>query len=334
MPPSASRAIVQPTTLHEAERRAPRALRLAQRGQRVGRLARLRDHEHERVAVDDRVAVAELRRVLDLDRDARELLDQVLADQRRVPARAAGGDDDAVELPQLLRRQVQAAELAPCPSSGTRRPRIAFSSVSGCSKISLSMKWSKPPFSIWSRSQSIWLTPSSPICASRSHDLVAVARQHRHLAVVEVDDLARVLRGSPPRRSRRSTRPVAEPDQQRAALARRDDLVRIVRSRSPRCRTCPRRARARRSPPPRDSPSNASSIRCASTSVSVSDTNLCPVFCEHRAQRAVVLDDAVVHHRDRALAVVMRVRVASRSARRASPSACARCRRCRRAGSR
>ena len=40
--------------------------------------------------LDDRVAVAELGGVLDLDRDARVLLEHVLADQPGVPRRAAG----------------------------------------------------------------------------------------------------------------------------------------------------------------------------------------------------------------------------------------------------
>ena len=72
----------------------PAALRLAQGAQRVGRLARLAQDEDERAVVERRVAVAELAGVLDLDRQVREPLDQVLADQGRVPARAAGGEDD------------------------------------------------------------------------------------------------------------------------------------------------------------------------------------------------------------------------------------------------
>ena len=73
-----------------------------------------------------------------------------------------------------------------------------FSIVCGCSKISLSMKWSKPPCSIWSRSQSMLADALlRRVCALQIDHLVAVARQHRHLAVVEVDHLARVLRESP-----------------------------------------------------------------------------------------------------------------------------------------
>ena len=44
-------------------------------------------------------------------------------------------------------------------------------------------------------------------------------------------------------------------------------------------------------------PSSASSIRCATISVSVSDGNVAPGRLEPRPQREVVLDDAVVDHR-------------------------------------
>ena len=94
----------------DRQRRMALALHLAEGGQRVGRLAALRDGEQQRVGVERRIAVAELAGVLDLDRNAGELLDQVLADQGRVPAGAAGGEDDAVDRPQLLRREIQAAE--------------------------------------------------------------------------------------------------------------------------------------------------------------------------------------------------------------------------------
>ncbi len=58
-----------------------------------------------------RVAVTKFVRELDFHRDLRQFLDQVFADQRRVPARAAGGDDDAFNGAQFRRRHVQAAEL-------------------------------------------------------------------------------------------------------------------------------------------------------------------------------------------------------------------------------
>ena len=62
-------------------------------GQRVGRLAGLADGQHDRVFVDDRVAVAELGGDVHLDRDAGDLLDQDFADHAGVGGRAAGRDD-------------------------------------------------------------------------------------------------------------------------------------------------------------------------------------------------------------------------------------------------
>ena len=69
--------------------------------QGVGRLARLAEDEDERPVVERGVAIAEFARVFDLDRQVRQPLDQILADQRRVPARAAGGEDDAADAAEL-----------------------------------------------------------------------------------------------------------------------------------------------------------------------------------------------------------------------------------------
>ena len=95
----------------QGQRRVPLALALAQGGQRVGRLAGLGQGQHDGVAVQRRVAVAELAGVLDLDRHARELLEQVLADQRRVVARAARRHHDPLGLAQPLHVEVEAAEV-------------------------------------------------------------------------------------------------------------------------------------------------------------------------------------------------------------------------------
>ena len=118
MPPSASRAIVLPTTLHDRQRRMPPPLRLAQGGQRVGRLARLAEGEDERAVVERGVAVAELAGVLDLDRQVGQLLDQVLADQGRVLARAAGGEDDPADPAELPRRSGSARRSGRSPRRG------------------------------------------------------------------------------------------------------------------------------------------------------------------------------------------------------------------------
>ena len=88
----------------------PAPLRLAERAQRVGRLARLAQDEDERPVVERGVPIAELAGVLDLDRQVRQPLDQVFPHQGRVPARPAGDEDDPADPPELTGRQVQATE--------------------------------------------------------------------------------------------------------------------------------------------------------------------------------------------------------------------------------
>ena len=62
----------------------------------------LGDGDDECLPVQDRVAVAELDRQLDLAGNARPVLDGVLRDQSCVVSRPAGDDDDLVDLTQLL----------------------------------------------------------------------------------------------------------------------------------------------------------------------------------------------------------------------------------------
>ena len=122
-----------PTTLQIASVGCPLRFDLAQRRQRVGRLARLRDGEDDACCWSmRRIAIAELAGVFDLDRDAGELLEQVFADQGRVLARAAGGEDDPVDPAQLLRSRfrppkwaVASASLEPAAHRRSRAPRAA-----------------------------------------------------------------------------------------------------------------------------------------------------------------------------------------------------------------
>ena len=86
-----------PTTLQIAMLRRSLAFRFAQRRQRVGCLARLRDDDGQRIGRDDRVSVAVLGAVVDVDRHAREPLDQELADETCVPRRAARQDRDSLD---------------------------------------------------------------------------------------------------------------------------------------------------------------------------------------------------------------------------------------------
>ena len=82
--------------------RAPFSRRELHRLDRVARLARLRDPDHERVLVDHRVAVDPLGGDVRLDGDPRPLLDHVPADDARVVRGAAGEDHDPAQLLELV----------------------------------------------------------------------------------------------------------------------------------------------------------------------------------------------------------------------------------------
>ncbi len=97
-----------PHDVDDGERPMTAAPGLAQRGQRVRRFTGLRDDEQHRVFFQRRVAITKLVRELDFHRQVREFLDEILADERRVPARAARRDHDAINAAEFRRAQVQA----------------------------------------------------------------------------------------------------------------------------------------------------------------------------------------------------------------------------------
>ena len=88
--------------VHDGQGAVAAAFRLAQGGQCVGSLAGLRDDEQDGIALERRVAIAELVGEFDFDGDMGEFLDEILAHESGVPARAAGGDDDALDGAQRL----------------------------------------------------------------------------------------------------------------------------------------------------------------------------------------------------------------------------------------
>ena len=159
------------------------------------------------------------------------------------------------------------------------RPTSVSRIALGCSWISLSMKVSKPPFSAREASQSTSMdagctrVPSKSVNVApvRSHldDPSLVHRDHRgrpseHRRDVGGEDASR--RHRPPRRA--GTRP----------SRRRGDRAPPTTSR--RASTpLPARGPSRGRPPPAIRPSRRrSSIRCATSSVSVSDARVCPSF--------------------------------------------------------
>ena len=64
-------------------------------GQRVGGLTTLRDGYHHIGGIDHRVAIAELRRVVDLHRNLAVVLNELLAYEASVPRRSTRHDDES-----------------------------------------------------------------------------------------------------------------------------------------------------------------------------------------------------------------------------------------------
>ena len=198
-------------------------LGLAEGAQRVGRLARLAEHEDERAVVERGVAIAELAGVLDLDGQVRQPLDQVLADHRRVPARAAGGEDDPADAAELAGGQVQPAELG-------RRLGAAQPAAAGVEhRLGLLADLLEHVVGVAAQLDRVGL-PVDPVDPRRDRPVLAVA----DLEVVgrEPDDLAVLQVGHPGRVGRDRHRVagqqvlvVAHADDQRAAEPRADDLA-------------------------------------------------------------------------------------------------------------
>ncbi len=99
-------------TDHVADREGLRSflLGLALRGEGIGGFARLRDHDRQRVAPEDGIAVAELAAVIDFHRHTRQLLDHEFPRECGVPTGTAGDDLDLPELAELLGRDIHFVE--------------------------------------------------------------------------------------------------------------------------------------------------------------------------------------------------------------------------------
>jgi hypothetical protein len=100
----------RPNHVADGQDLVPAPFGFAQAGQRVGGFARLRDDQNQRVLLNGRVAIAKFAGVFDFRWDVGEFFEQIFADQRRMPAGAAGRDDNVIDLAQLRQSHVQAAE--------------------------------------------------------------------------------------------------------------------------------------------------------------------------------------------------------------------------------
>ena len=215
-----------PTTLQIATLAAPRALRLAQRGERVGRFSRLRDDDRQGVRRDDRVAVPVLGSVVDLDRHARELLDHELADQARVPRGAAGENGDPLDGGQprvadadLLEEHAAGVLRDPAQDRLARGRRLLEDFLEHEVLVAGLLGHDRIPEHALRR--------LGDRAAEKIGELDAGARDDRHFLVAEEHDVARVAEDGRDV-GRHEELAVAETDDERRAVADGDDLFRVV----------------------------------------------------------------------------------------------------------
>ena len=108
----------------------------------IGGFAALGDGDDHVTGVDDGVAITEFRGIFDFDGDAAKLFEDIFGDEAGVPAGSAGDYDDARWAFVSLSMLCWIPDMVMVPLAASRRPRRQSKMVSGCSKISLSMKWS------------------------------------------------------------------------------------------------------------------------------------------------------------------------------------------------
>ena len=305
-----------PHHVDDAEGGGALELQLAQGGHRVGGLARLAEHDAERVALDDRIAVTQLAGVLHLGRYARQFLEQVLADQAGVPGGAAAGQDHALKAGQFAFAVRQSAQhhlaLGRVDAPAQRvaqRSRLLVDLLAHVVTVAVELDLLQPHLQ------------GADALAER--DVVdgggaqAVAGQQRDLVVVQVDHLAGVLdhRGAV---GGHHVLAVADADQHRAAAARGDELVGMVAAQHQQAEGAAHVAKG--APYGRQ---QVARLAVAAVVVEVPDElrerlrvglagRLDALLGEEGANRAVVLDDAVVHHGDGAAGVEVGMGVAFR----------------------
>ena len=279
----------------------PAALRLMERTQGVGRLARLTEHEDQRPIVERCVAIAELAGVFDLDGQMSEPLDQVFAHEGRVPARAARRQDDPPHAAELAGREVQAAELS--GRLGAAEPAAAGVD----DRLGLLANLLDHVVGVAAQLDRVGL-PVDPIDPRRDRSVLEMA--DLEVAVHQPDDLA-VLQERDPRRMGRDRHrvagqqvlAVAQPDDQRAAEPGPDDLAGPLRAddRQPVRPFQPRQGTLHGLEQVVHGFQLAGDQVGDDLGIGLTDKREA-LRLELAAQRGVVFDDSVVHESDRDLA--------------------------------
>jgi hypothetical protein len=179
------------------------------------------DRDHEVAGADQRIAIAKLRREIDLTRDAGQLLDQELADQRRVVRGAARDHDDSLDVGgvELDVVEVDVVVLEIDATDERLRdsarllvdlllhvvPEAALLGLDRAPQDRLGLAFARPTLEVG--------------------DLAAGAAERDDLALIDEDHLPRLLEDRGDVRGDEAL-VVAEADDQRRRILRRDQLVR------------------------------------------------------------------------------------------------------------
>ena len=209
----------------EADDLAALALDLPHGEGGVGRLTRLAHRDVEGVRLDDGVAVAELRRGLGVRRDAGHLLDHQRAQLADVVRRPASQDLDAAEGAQLAWREVEAvepgrAEAGVEPTAEHAGDRLGLLRDLLGHEVTV-----RPDLDVVGRHLDLGRHPARVVAVARE-GAVVLGRDDRQIAVVEVHD-----RRGVPHQGRHVGRDehlaVAHADDERRAVARHHDAIRL-----------------------------------------------------------------------------------------------------------
>ena len=183
---SLSRAMVEVGTLTTDKHVLLVLLGVAQRRQRVGGLARLRDEDREIALFERRLAVAEFRGDIDFDRQLGEALEPVFRDQPGIKGRAAGRDRQPLEfLP--VERQLARQRDPLGRHVDVMRERVAdhfglLVDFLGHEVLVVALVDQHAPRRV------DLMTARSTALVLRVVDLDALARHHRPVAVLEIAD--------------------------------------------------------------------------------------------------------------------------------------------------
>ncbi|MDR8823023.1 hypothetical protein FEQ05_06775 [Burkholderia pseudomultivorans] len=266
---------------------------MLERRERVGGLARLRNHQHELARVRHRFAVAVFARDLDLGRDLRDRFEPVLRGQARVVAGAAREDQQAVDVRERGGRGV--AEQRRVERFGVRH-RIA-------DRARLLEDLLLHEVAIGAELDRAAVCADHADLALRERavaidDLHAVERQLAHVAFLEEREAVGAA-GQRERVGREEVLAVAVADDEWRTLARADDGMRLVlvdhRDRVGAVQLLHRFAHGL------EQVAAIQAVHEVRDHFGVGLRHECVALRAQRfAQRLEVLDDAVVHERERA----------------------------------